>query len=136
MGTPEQHASFHLGLTWSEAVPLLSRLISSPAPLDGSDRARLSAAAEACRLARATLVVERDRHSLLRLAAPLYSEETLAEALLTAERALTSLSQPIAGAERFMLASGRLHWLFEFLSDACNLLLADVARGHLPRAAS
>ncbi|HEY9898066.1 MAG TPA: hypothetical protein V6D00_02685 [Pantanalinema sp.] len=136
MGTPEQHASFHLGLTWSEAVPLLSRLITSPAPLDGSDRDRLLAAAAACRLARTELETAHERHSLLRLAAPLYSEETLGEALLTAERALVSLSQPIAGAERFMLASGRLHWLFEFLSDTCNLLLRDVARGTLPRAAS
>ncbi|MNY07062.1 hypothetical protein D3C86_1398470 [compost metagenome] len=136
MGTPEQHASFRLGLTWSEAVPLLSRLIAAPVPLDRDDRQRLSVAAEACRLARAELEAAHERHSLLRLAAPLYSEATLAEALLAAERALSSLSQPIAGAERFMLASGRLHWLFEFLSDACNLLLRDVAIGTLPRAAS
>jgi hypothetical protein len=136
MGTPEQHASFQLALAWSEAVPLLSRLITTPIPLDRGDRDSFLAAAAACRLARTELGAVHERHSLLRLAAPLYSEATLAEALLSAERALSALGQPIPGAERFMLASGRLHWLFEFLSDACNLLLRDVARGSLPRAAS
>lgn len=139
MATPELHAIYHLALGWSEAATLVSRLLNSAPALDSLDRARLQAAADACIEVRRELgsVPERPMgRVLLRVCQPVYSKQALLEALESAERGLSELARATPGSERVTLGSGRLAWLFEFLSDCCNLLLRDIATQSLPQAVS
>ncbi len=139
MGTPEHFAAYHLGLTWSEAAMLLSRLLNYGSSLDQAERDRLFAAAEACQQVRRELAASPELpmgRTLMRVAQPLYPKASLVEALAQAEPALRALGRSGHGQERLALPPGRLPWLFEFLSDCCNLLLRDIATQSLPQAVS
>lgn len=139
MGTPEHFAAYRLGLTWSEAAMLLSRLLNYGSPLDQAERERFAAAAAACRQVRQELAASPELpmgRTLMRVVQPLYPKASLVEALGQAEPALTALARSAADQERLALPPGRLSWLFEFLSDCCNLLLRDIATQSLPQAVS
>lgn len=139
MGTPEHFAAYRLGLTWSEAAMLLSRLLNYGSPLDQGERDRLAAAAAACGQVRQELAASPELpmgRTLMRVAQPLYPKASLLEALAAAEPALLALGRSASGQERMALAPGRLSWLFDFLSDCCNLLLRDIATQSLPQAVS